>query len=403
MKQYLLHGRIRCLLAVGLTAVLLGLSACGSTVSGSSDAVDSAVTPSSTTPVGGLMPFDMQKSVGVTLGDIDLVTEDNMHRMQEAGIDLIRLNIPYPFEPDGVTPTANYMAVRRAAVKLTEEGFHLMCQTFWPGGIGYDSRTGKVGWISNLPEVYDGFDDPYFTAITAQAVKYIAEDYRDLCAWWLVSNEPDINVYTGSMTPDQIAAYLHTGAKALKSVNPHNRVGINLMVSVNPAYSMQILQKAYGGDGEGLFDFVGLDSYFGTLMEGSPESWGGYIDQFSALSGKPVVITEWSYSSYAYKTEDGNHDVGTANPVCRNKRFQAEWEGHERGEASQAEYVTACLTAFQNNPQVIGSIWYAYSDYEGACWECGDTGCPMYSSWGLVGADGSPKPAYEAMKALVGS
>ena len=76
-------------------------------------------------------------------------------------------------------------------------------------------------------------------------------------------------------------------------------------------------------------DYLGLDSYFGTLVEGGAESWDDYIDTYYNMTGVPIMITEFSYSSYVYEDNKRQNDsTGLAynNAVCRDKRFSCEWE-----------------------------------------------------------------------------
>ena len=103
----------------------------------------------------------------------------------------------------------------------------------------------------------------------------------------------------------------------------------------------------------------------------------------------PIVITEWSYSSAE------SDPLGTC-------KFH--WEGHggARGPQTQAEYVTACMEVFARHPEIVGTLWYALHDQDEVCWECGDPRCTLYSSWGLLNVDGSPKPALAAMDKATG-
>ena len=340
----------------------------------------------------------MDKDIGVACNDISVLSEESLMLLRDAGITFVKLHVPYPFEADGVTLNANYLALKRAMKMIHEAGLKVLAQSFTPGGTRYDATAGAVGWVSNLPNVFDGYEDPYFYKITETGTAYIAEDLKEYTNWWLVSNEPDVNVFTGPMTSEQIGDYLKAGARGLKKGNPQAKTGVNMMVSINPLYSLQLTSRIF--DDQELFDFMGLDSYFGTLMAGSPESWNAYIEQFYQATGKPIVITEWAYSSAVYDPSRAPASTGLSynSPVCRDKAFSFEWEGHARSRETQAAYVEACLSIFQNNPHIIGSFWFCINDYDGPCWECGDLFCPMNSEWGLLTADNQPKPAYEAFR-----
>ncbi len=338
----------------------------------------------------------MNDGMGITCNDISSLTNEVLDALKKAGFEYIKIHVPYPFEANGSTITTNYLHAKLAMKKIKEHGMAVLAQSFTPGGNRYDSKTGTIGWFSNLPDVYSSFDDPYFYKIARAGCEYISRDLKDYATHWLVTNEPDINVFTGSMTIDQISAYILACAEGLDSGNPGVKTGVNLFVSVNPSYSLQIVKNIYK-TGTPL-DFLGLDSYFGTLVEGSPESWSNYIDQFYAASGAPILITEWAYSSAVYDPSlvKANSGLKYNSDVCRNKKFSFEWAGHERNKETQAEYVTACMKIFSEHPAVIGSFWFCIQDFDGPCWECGEIKCPMNSEWGMLRSDNTAKPALDA-------
>ena len=338
----------------------------------------------------------MNDGTGITCNDITSLTDGVLDTLKKAGIEYIKIHVPYPFEPNGTSITTNYLHAKLAIKKIKDHGMNVLAQSFTPGGKRYDSKTGTIGWFSNLPNVYSSFDDEYFYKISRAGCEYIARDLKDYTTHWLVSNEPDIDVFTGSMTPDQISSYILACAEGLDKGNPGVKTGVNMFVSVNPAYSLQLVKKLYKKGSP--LDFLGLDSYFGTLVEGSPESWANYIDQFSAAADAPILITEWAYSSAVYDPSLVKSASGLKynSDVCRLKKFSFNWEGHERNQATQAEYVTACMKIFAEHPAVIGSFWFCIQDYDGPCWECGEVKCPMNSEWGVLKSDNTAKPALDA-------
>lgn len=325
---------------------------------------------------------NMENEVGVTVNFPDKVTDETIEQLKENGITYARIVFSYPFNADGSTPNVAYMTSKRAAQKCYDAGIKVMAQSFWPGGRGYDAQTDSVRWKSNLPEVYEDFDDEYFYKIARTATKYMAEDIADICSTWLISNEIDINTYTGDMTVDQIVRYVEACTDGVREGNPNASCGVNMLVEVNEEYSKQLVTKLYGE--EPVLDWLGLDGYYATLQKGGPETWEYYINTFYELAKVPIVITEWSYSS------------AESDPL-RTCKYQ--WEGHgKRGKEVQAEYVAACMEIFTQHPEVIGTFWYALHDQDEVCWECGNPECNLYSSWGLLNVDNSPKPSMEAMK-----
>lgn len=325
--------------------------------------------------------IDMENEVGVTVNYTDRITDEVIEQMKENGITYVRIFFYYPFNSDGSTPNISYITTKKIAQKFYDAGFKIMAQSFWPGGRGYDAQTNTIRWISNLPEVYSGFDDEYFYKIAQSATKYMAKDLADICSTWLISNEIDISTYTGSMTFDQIVRYVEACTAGVREGNPNASCGVNMLVEVNEAWSKRFVEALYGE--EPMLDWLGLDGYYATIQAGGPETWEYYINTFYEAAKVPIVITEWSYSSAE------SDPLGTC-------KYQ--WEGHEnRGPEVQAEYVTACMEIFSRHPEVIGTFWYALHDSDDVCWECGNPECNLYSTWGLLNVDSSPKPSLEAM------
>src|SRR5699024_5122528 len=74
-----------------------------------------------------------------------------------------------------------------------------------------------------------------------------------------------------------------------------------------------------------------------------------------------------------------------------NDHQVAQWPSTAAGEARQAEDAVRHYTALVSHP-AVASITY---------WGMGDSGAWLNAPAGLVRADGSPKPAYEALRQLI--
>ena len=352
---------------------------------------DSAVEPEG--------PADMMKNGrGIACTEIQTLTEESLRTLKDNGITFVKIHIPYPYDSAGNLAN-NYLSAKKTVRMISECGLEPVCQSFTPGGNAYNSGTGQIEWISYLPNVFEDYDDDYFYKVLLSGSEYIAKDLKKYCNCWIVSNEPNLSVFTGPMTTTQIVKYINTCAEGIKNGNSDAYCGVNIFGSANMSESMHLVQKLY--DSETNLDWLGLDSYFGTLVAGSPEDWEDYIDTFYNIAHVPIIVTEFSYSSYIYDSSlvpDPSLGLRYNSPVCRDKKFSFEWQGHERGEEAQAEYARICLEIFEKHEEVIGYCWFSNMDKDGPCWECGDPGCPMESSWGLLHSDGTPKPVLNVFK-----
>lgn len=334
----------------------------------------------------------MKNGSGVAVTELNTLTEESLKVLKDAGITFVKVHIPYPFDSAG-KPSNNYIAAKRAVKLIYDCGLEPVCQSFTPGGNAYNANTGKVEWMSYLPGVFENYDDEYFYELIFQGCQYIGKDLKQYAGCWIISNEPNLSVFTGPMTFEQIDNYITTCAKGIKQGNPTAYCGVNLFGSADKNRAMKLIELLYADDS--VLDYLGLDSYFGTLVKGGAESWDSYINTYYNVAQVPILITEFSYSSYVYNEEDRKNDsTGLVynSSVCRDKQFSFQWEGHERNEQTQADYARTCLEIFKSHPEVIGWCWFSNMDKDGPCWECGDKKCPMESSWGLLRADGTAKP-----------
>lgn len=337
----------------------------------------------------------MANGRGVAVTQLDTVTEDSLKTLKDAGITFVKVHIPYPFDADG-NPSSNYLTAKRAVKLIASCGLEPVMQSFTPGGNAFNSKTNQVEWISYLPNVFEDYDDEYFYKVVDQGCKFIGKDLAEYGNCWIISNEPNIVSFTGPMTLEQIKNYIFTSAEAVKEGNPCAYCGVNIFGSADKNTAMHLITKLYAEDT--CLDYLGLDSYFGTLVAGGAEDWDNYIDSYYNAAKVPIMITEFSYSSYTYNEADrqnDSHGLNYNSPVCRDKKFSFEWEDHERSEETQKEYAEICLDIFRDHPEVIGWCWFSNIDKDGPCWECGDEKCPMESSWGLLRADGTPKPVLD--------
>lgn len=328
-----------------------------------------------TTPIGNI-------GVGVTCGDTSKFTDETIEILKKNNIQCVRVVFLYPFrDASGKTVSDSFSKARAAAIKLASAGFTVVGQTFWPGGMGADS-SGQRTWLlhTGIPEAYARYDEDLTYDKMAEATRYIARSLKKYVEYWLVSNEPDIETYTGPMTDAQILRYINSCAKGIKEGNPNAKCGINLLGLVNPARSKLFVSRLYGNDS--CLDWLGLDGYFGSLQAGGAETWDDYITQFHAIAKKPIIITEWSYPS------------PETDPL---NTFPHRWEGHVRGKKAQADFVSACMKIFIKHEEVIGTLWYQLCDSDAVCWECGNPDCRLYSDWGILCEDLTGKPAMQAM------
>ncbi|NLO82068.1 MAG: hypothetical protein GX094_03285 [Clostridiales bacterium] len=318
----------------------------------------------------------------------------NFDLMRKAGINALRYSFGFPFGEDGKTPGKRFMDVIEGARKLRKEGFELLGSTFGQGSYCYDPEEKRTKWVSSVPESIGGYDSEEFYAAAEAAAEYLGRECAELCQYWQVANEPDITIFKGDMTDEQNVRFLISIAKGLKKGNPDAKPGIN--ISFMTPYSEWLLSELYQR-ADTPFEYVGLDGYMGSWQPGGPDDWIWYIDKAHDITGKPVIINEWGYStlqSGPNPDPDGKRYYNQR--VCQSKEWIHVWKNQHNPE-EQADYIRECMKIFAEHPAVIGEFFFRWSDTE-TCWQCGDPMCPAECAWGIVDVHGNPKPGYYALK-----
>ena len=205
----------------------------------------------------------------------------------------------------------------------------------------------------------------------------------------------DIEIFRGPMTVEQAARFLKAGTQGIKDGNPSAKT------SMNPAglgSDGRWLFTALYSKSEGLFDYAGIDGYFGSWASGGPESWRLLIVEIYRITDAPVLIHEWGYSSIGKVKERpfGPPPKGWNSWNCAEKAWFNVWK-QEHSEKEQAEYVKTTLEIFAETPNLAGNFFFRWRDPP-TCWQCGQPNCPAECGWGLIDNHGKPKLAYYSFK-----
>jgi hypothetical protein len=228
-----------------------------------------------------------------------------------------------------------------------------------------------------------------------EAAEFLGEYTKERITWWQIANEPDIDIFYGPLSPQENMGFLIEAAKGIAKGNPEAQCGINIGY-IND-YARMLIKEIYGKGT--VFSYLGIDGYMGSWQIGGPSTWMSYINETAVLSGKPIIINEWGFSSLQWgeKHFDLEQKDHYNQDVCRNKHWQITWgKGHTPEE--QARYIAECLPIFAEHPAVIGNFFFRWSD-AAQCWQCGESDCPAECAWGAVDVDQAPKPAFYALQA----
>ena len=326
--------------------------------------------------------------------------DSNFQLIKEAGVEWLRVGFGFPFKDRvGGELTEKFKANLAHAKKLSQMGFGIMGITPLAGVLAWDKSDNRTAWRSHLPEWAGRFDEDGYYEVYEEACAQMARQTAGIVGLWQVSNEMDIDVFRGPLKPEHAARFLLAGGRGVKRGNPQAKAGIN-PASRAPDKGGWLFRTLYK-EPDHPFDFAGIDGYYGSWDPGAPEDWLPCIEEIGEITGKPVLIHEWGYSSLGKQAEPPAKVAEGSLSVCEAQGWHYVWK-KEHSEKEQADYTRMGLKIFATYPNVLGSFLYTWAD-DAVCYHCGRPNCPAECGWGIVDSAGKPKAAYYAFRDTVKS
>ncbi|MGO8792816.1 MAG: hypothetical protein ACLQVL_36255 [Terriglobia bacterium] len=317
----------------------------------------------------------------------------NYELIKAGGIGWVRLGFEFPFEDKiGGKLSEKFVKNLDEARKAKAAGLRIMGVTPLAGIMAYDEKDKKTAWRPQVPDWAGPIESDSYYDTYQKGCEELGRQTKGIVEMWQVSNEMDIDVFHGPLSIEQAERFLTAGARGLKAGNPDAKTDIN------PAGldTGEPIFRALYSQADSPFDYAGIDGYFGSWAPGGPQDWVPVIEKIHAITGKPVLINEWGYSSIEGSGKPLHKKIG--NPVCEQQKWNHVWgKGHTPEE--QAAYVEIALKIFGTYPNVVGCFFYDWGD-DAVCYHCGQKNCPGECGWGMTDPQGKPKPAYDVFKTL---
>jgi len=355
--------------------------------------------------IGTTVPFTPPEIVINEYGK----TEKCIKQMKEAELNIVRHYGRFPFADETMTELSqDYIEFRDSVRKYASYGIGTLGMILNPGQMGSDSK-GNVSYLRQYPDWMGPTDQDYYYEVLAKATEFVAYDLKDDITYWQIGNEQDMKTFIGDLTIEQNERWMNVAAQAVKKGNSNALCGTNFAGTNDymteqsiSGYTKELVNKLYGCP-DSVYDFIGLDGYFGSWVPGGTGDWKKYIDEAYEISRKPVLIQEWGYSTLQQGNprtpEDKDRFFNTV--VCREKSWGADskhrWKGLPHSEETQCDYIRECAKLFYEHPHCMGQMFFQWQD-QANCWQCGAPDCPAECAWGCVRVDGTPKSGYYALK-----
>ena len=326
------------------------------------------------------------KIVGtVPFGGVVPMPDPDFKLLHEAGVEWVRLRFLFPYvDHMGGQWNKIFLQNMEVAKRFHENGFKIMGMSFRCGIKTYDNIVGFRLWKPSTPEWVGSHESDEYYENVKIACRDIGRMTADMVDIFQVSNEMDIEPFRGPLSKEQAARYLRAAATGLKEGNPKAKT------SINPASPYGdgewLLKELYGNNKDGLWDYSGIDGYFGGTEPGSPEDYKKLIDRVYELTKTPVIMHEWGYSSI------GGVPDPNVKSVCEEGNWMNAWK-NEHSEQEQGEYIDTAMKIFAEHPNLAGEFFFCWSDPP-VCFSCGKPKCPRECGWGVIDPDGIPKKSY---------
>jgi len=373
-----------------------------------------------TSLLGGFMEIDLSALYAKTGGFIRGICHPHgfIRELKEAGINWVRMDVPYPFKDERLSD---------GYVRYREE-----CRRYNADGVG-------VVAISPYPDAFveAGIDasSPEGLRAVEETCWFLSRDFARMKVCWQASNELFIPHFREPLDEAQAVEFLAASIRGLKSGGPASAVGHN-SVDREMTFPLEAVEEKSGS-----CDYIGLDLYDGTWSAGGPDTFMERIDELARRTGKPVILMEFGFSSMGAGSEDiwaegikwlADRGFKSAEDAVRRLdevlRFMPPRCGERvrscaesdkvsclmscmphvlktwpapapilHSEEGQAEFYGRLLPLLLKNPRLGGAVIYCMQDSE-SCFFCGERDCPCETAWGLLRTDGTPKPAYDAVR-----
>ncbi|MCQ2485776.1 MAG: hypothetical protein MJ168_10655 [Clostridia bacterium] len=347
-------------------------------------------------------------------------------KITDANIDWIRTDIPFPFNDDG-TINPSYVEYKKKALEFKVNGINVMAVTPYPKDyIAYGADIRRGGGETKIREI----------------ARFLIRDLQGVVSGLQITNEMGMPRFTKPLNMNEAAKFIGIQLKEMYYLRGDIVIGYN---SAGPQADLHSLMKPYFQ----YCDYVGIDIYLGCFYGAPGFMWmfDALVRYLWAMTGKPVVLQEFGYISGGHtKTRRQRNELlqryGAKNKkdakknivkfvdnlpktlsehtkyICDenaeryfNFLFKSDMRdhlycelqritkipGYDHTAEGQGKFYTDIIKRLYDMKCVAGMIIYCYQDPE-HCYVCGQADCPVETKWGLVDAQGNPKPSYYAVQ-----
>ncbi|WP_409484486.1 glycosyl hydrolase [Arsenicicoccus dermatophilus] len=354
----------------------------------SAPAVSSAPVSTASVPALDLIPpgFDASgaprpatASRGLSLGvQTNVSWRDYAHLtreldlMQQAGVPWMRLDVSWAsLQERGAGQYSQWYVDRldRITYEASRRGIRIL-----------GTIAGAPSWLA--VKSFTRYRIPYDGAALESPARFLAARYAGKIQAWQIWNEPDCGLDACStVDPADYLPLLKAGYRGVKAGNTAATVVSAGLSGIDQAW----LRRFYAAGAKGNFDALALHPYIAPA-NGSPRLQPAGTNPYR-LTNTPAAV------QVMRENGDGGKPIWFTEFGWTTGRQAGAYDGVD--EKLQAYFLRdAAILVHDNYPQVTHMFWYDMRDR---------TDSNVYeNNFGLLRADGAPKPAYWSLKEAEG-
>jgi hypothetical protein len=240
----------------------------------------------------------------------------------------------------------------------------------------------------------DTYVPPADPAKYASFLGKFATHFKDKVAGYEVWNEPDeTNFWHPAADAGQYTALLKAAYPAVKAADPAAVV----LAGPTTGNNYDWIKSLYAAGAKDNFDAVAVHTDTACLTSGPDEFYreNGVVGRFTFLgyrSVHDVMVANGDGDKPIWMTELGWSSTNGGPTSCQN----GTWAGKKASgvsEANQAAFLTHAYGCLANDPYVQQATWFTMRDTT-------TESLDEWNHYGLLHADGSPKPSLAAFRAV---
>jgi GH35 family endo-1,4-beta-xylanase len=275
----------------------------------------------------------------------------------------------WAYEPEAGHPdygSTDRVVAWCAAHHITMKGHPLAWNYMDPSWLPSDPAEAMLLQMQRITDIVGRFKDQInFFDVVNESTRFAREE--------TLQHAPKL---TAGIEQMGVETYLRTAFNHARQANPQATLVINDYVTTDE-YLEKAISQLVDASGQPLFDVIGIQCHQHAKAWSAERTWD--ICERFAKVGKPLHFTETTILS------------GQPGWELKQDHPQLDWASTPEGEQRQAEEVVRFYTVLFSHPAVQAITW----------WDFSDQGAWQEAPAGLVRADMSPKPAYDALMKLI--